>query len=1790
MKWFLWGVVLSLFGSLPQWGSAEVIINEFSAASSDRVLRRIPGKYPSVGATVSWQEADYDDSRWRSGSGPFAYWSAGDVPGFTDLSGLMYGRATSVYLRKSFVVSALDATSEASLQLTIRYRHGFIAFLNGIEVARRSMGPPGMFAFRDQTAFNFNTNNQAETIVLGVSSNLLVAGENIFCIQAHALSITGDVLVDADLQIADGPMLIPSDSEWRYFPGFAEPSGGVLDYGAIYGHAIEGGGVRWATRTFDDSTWPTANGPIGIDGDEPPDYDLGTNLFAQVFETTPSIYTRRVFSVTPEEAASSDPLRLTLDYDDGVIVYLNGREVARGNIDSTGFAPPWNWFADTEHDANGDNGGTVIGQEEVVYLPAAKDWLFSGENILAVQLHRASLSSRDAVARITLETTGPAGRTLCLPEDEVRYYFGAAEPGSDIEPEDTGAIAEAPDSESDWIELYNSGPTSVSLAGWSLTDNANNPRKWMFPNDAIIGPGEYILVLADGLDIGPDRGATYLHANFKLDANGEYLGLVDADGVVRSQFSPTYPVQNYFHSFGRDTNGQFGYLSPATPGRANEGISLPTVLPPPQFSAEGGFHDDPFSLTLFTPTIGASVYYTTDGSEPNPGTLYTAPINILTNTIIRARAVASNAVPSPVVTHTYLIGQSAGRKSLPALCLGGDPALIFYGPNAVGGPTNGEGIFAIKGGVYVDNDLWHYAGDMQAYNIAKKVGRAMEKPASLEFFPLSGEPLRTEFGLRLSGSAYSRDRFQLTNAMNVPFTISFRQKPSFNFFFRSEWGERPIEYPFFPDGSVTRFESIRLRAGKNDILNPFLRDELIRRIYRDTGQKSSVGIFNTLYINGVYKGYFNLCERLREGFMQEHHQSTEAWDVQQVNVFSDGDPIHWNKMISYMRSAQFTNLNEYLGMLEYLDVDNFIDYLAVNAYVAMWDWPNNNWVAARERSPQGRWRFYMWDAEGGLGYNDLPITHDTFVSELIIGNPRTTTSSYIPALYTLLRESPEFRLRFADRVQKHCFNGGALVKSNMQAHFLTLRDTLNPIMLDHFGGTVSEGFYQTWIVSDVRRTNFFNQLVAQGLWPAVAAPELSHPGGIVTNGLQLSLSNPNASGTIYFTTNGTDPRLPGGAINGSLYSVPLLLNDSTVVKARVLDEDGVWSPLIEGHFVVPSPIAVFLPTGSADWNVSANWSTSPKPHPDGAGQSVLIPPPTGAADRNVNLRSPVTIGEIHFPQGNSSGRNRVRDQNTGNTLTLAHTNGPARIEVGGTGPGYVEFEVTAGSIVVSDLQLHVTNIMGHPDYGALRLRANWSGPGGLIKSGVGTVSLTGDAKTYTGPTIIEEGVLQLTEPATPTASSQIIVQPGGQLRLTSGSEPGVVRVYNFGGDLTLNGHGRGASIPDDSGMGKRGALRYAPGNGSNHAMVQNNITLSGASEIHVNGAGSTLTLTGPLSGSHSLTKSGAGVLQLNGENSSFSGLIQIDNGTLAISNSWNSPINISAGGTLTGAGEVGAIGGAGSIHLQQILHAAAISGLTQHFTFTKSGSPDYTQPFQAGNGTLILPSAPVSPAAVNIYLPTVPAPDSRYRGAYFVPFSADLTPLLANEIIHVYAPDAGGTHLFNNQRWSPVNAQVTTVAELAELSSGAMQGRTLEVRGGGFPTSFSAWQFWAFPDSADRANPLIAGPSADPLNSGMPNLLRYAFGLTLTDSSTNQTLEFVSTVETPTLRFPFDSGRADIACLVEATSDLSDWSSATILFDSRTDFPPPAIDGRIEVTDPTPATTQRFYRLRVVQISDTPNP
>lgn len=93
----------------------------------------------------------------------------------------------------------------------------------------------------------------------------------------------------------------------------------------------------------------------------------------------------------------------------------------------------------------------------------------------------------------------------------------------------------------DWVEIHNPDPTPAVLTNWYLTDNAGTKTKWRFPVTTI-APGGYLVVFASGKDRRVPGQP--LHTNFSLTAQGEYLGLIKANGVtVASHFSPAYPDQ-----------------------------------------------------------------------------------------------------------------------------------------------------------------------------------------------------------------------------------------------------------------------------------------------------------------------------------------------------------------------------------------------------------------------------------------------------------------------------------------------------------------------------------------------------------------------------------------------------------------------------------------------------------------------------------------------------------------------------------------------------------------------------------------------------------------------------------------------------------------------------------------------------------------------------------------------------------------------------------------------------------------------------------------------------------------------------------------------------------------------------------------------------------------------------------------------------------------------------------------------------------------------------------------------
>ncbi|HRZ58178.1 MAG TPA: CotH kinase family protein, partial [Candidatus Paceibacterota bacterium] len=207
---------------------------------------------------------------------------------------------------------------------------------------------------------------------------------------------------------------------------------------------------------------------------------------------------------------------------------------------------------------------------------------------------------------------------------------------------------------SDWIEVYNSGSDTASLAGWFLTDDPANLAKWCFP-EIELAAGGYRVVFASGKDRA--NPAAKLHTNFKLAAEGGFLALVDPAGQIVSHFGAAYPGQVTDVSYGRvlGEGHALGYFTKPTPGAPNA-ASGPGFAPEVQFSRPGGTFTNAFALTLSSSLGGALIRYTLDGNLPTNGSvLYEGPIVITNSVQVRARAFADGLLPGPPRSEAYVL-------------------------------------------------------------------------------------------------------------------------------------------------------------------------------------------------------------------------------------------------------------------------------------------------------------------------------------------------------------------------------------------------------------------------------------------------------------------------------------------------------------------------------------------------------------------------------------------------------------------------------------------------------------------------------------------------------------------------------------------------------------------------------------------------------------------------------------------------------------------------------------------------------------------------------------------------------------------------------------------------------------------------------------------------------------------------------------------------------------------------------------------------------------------------------
>ncbi len=286
--------------------------------------------------------------------------------------------------------------------------------------------------------------------------------------------------------------------------------------------------------------------------------------------------------------------------------------------------------------------------------------------------------------------------------------------------------------------------------------------------------------------------------------------------------------------------------------------------------------------------------------------------------------------------------------------------------------------------------------------------------------------------------------------------------------------------------------------------------------------------------------------------------------------------------------AQSANYNAVAAVL---DIDHFIDYMMLNFVAGNQDWADKNLYCMKSRAPGGKWRFESWDAEH---------VFRTGTENFITGGGNEVPRAGQPKdIHNKLRVNAEYKLRWADRIRKHMFNGGPLTVAGMTGAF----NVRNNEITDAIRGESARWGYvraslngnvsykrSDWLTEVNRITvleaggnsliqNRWNlymapttgqfRLATYGLYPTTEAPDFSQHGGAVPANYALTISNPNGSGIVYYTLDGTDPRVTGGAVSGTAqtYGAPVVLGSSGTVKSRVL-LSGVWSALNEAYFSV----------------------------------------------------------------------------------------------------------------------------------------------------------------------------------------------------------------------------------------------------------------------------------------------------------------------------------------------------------------------------------------------------------------------------------------------------------------------------------------------------------------------------------------------------------------------------------------------------------------------------------------------
>lgn len=640
-----------------------------------------------------------------------------------------------------------------------------------------------------------------------------------------------------------------------------------------------------------------------------------------------------------------------------------------------------------------------------------------------------------------------------------------------------------------------------------------------------------------------------------------------------------------------DNDGELVYYEKPTPNAENgAGRSGPTSEV--AFSVPHGWKTAPFQLELScADNPGAAIYYTTNGTSPSAAsTLYTGPITISRTTCVRAAVPDSDSILQIDTSATYLflndvlVQNSNPPSGFPASQSVNNQKMVYgmnqtivsnYRDRLLAGFTNSidtlslvidpANLFNSSTGIYVNA-----TGD----------GRRWERKTMLEL--ISPTNSAAEFsvpaGIRIRG-AYSRG--------------SSYPKHSFRFFFRSEYGMGKLDFPLFGDEGTDTFDKIDLRTAQNyswangNNSFTFIEECFSRDSQRDMGEPYNRSRYYNLFINGTYWGVYQTEERVDGNYGESYFGgNSDDYDVVRtsqpgyVTGVVEGETKGWENFwdITVNQGYGASHSNNYRRVLGlnpdgtpnpaypvYLDATNIMVHVLTSHFANDTDAPAagtkaNNMAALRNRydgtnvvdgiTKRG-WVFNRHDAEHSMGANGKSATDNlmTYGTEVYNANFKTLANFNPMEMHYKLCDNAEYKLAFGDLIYRECVReGGAMTVAKASERFRKRMAELDDAVVceaARWGG--GSRTRDTWISACNARLSFISArtdvMVSQyrsvGWYPSINAPTAVNAGNatipdksVMERGEKVYLTG-GTSGTVYYTTDGSDPRVSGGSVSGS---------------------------------------------------------------------------------------------------------------------------------------------------------------------------------------------------------------------------------------------------------------------------------------------------------------------------------------------------------------------------------------------------------------------------------------------------------------------------------------------------------------------------------------------------------------------------------------------------------------------------------------------------------------------------------